>query len=116
MRMSQILSEEINFKCCNSPYNLSPPPSPTHNKTYNPVLEGLKSLSIYQQLRSFLLLCKILYHFKSLTPSKSVPPKNKIQILIYGLIHLNPCVLTLPVLEYVLLCVAQREGGYVVPP
>ena len=33
----------------------------------------LKCLAIYQQLWSFLLLCKILCHYKSQTPSKSMP-------------------------------------------
>ena len=37
----------------------------------------LKSLTIYQQLWSFLVLCKILSHYKSLAPSKSMPQKRK---------------------------------------
>ena len=36
----------------------------------------LKSLTIYQQLCSFLLLCKFLCHYMSLTPSKSMPQKS----------------------------------------
>ena len=34
------------------------------------------TLITYQQLCSLLLLCKILSHFKSLTPSKSMPQKR----------------------------------------
>ena len=36
----------------------------------------LKSWTIYQQLWSFLVLCKILCHYKSLAPSKSMPQKR----------------------------------------
>ena len=35
--------------------------------------DRLKSLTIHQQLWSILLLCKILCHYKSLTPLKSMP-------------------------------------------
>ena len=36
----------------------------------------LKSLTIHQQTWSFLHLCKLLRHYKSLTPSKSMPQKS----------------------------------------
>ena len=36
----------------------------------------LKSCTIYQQLWSFLVLCKILCHYKSLMPSKLMPQKR----------------------------------------
>ena len=35
-----------------------------------------KSLTIYQQLWSYLLLCKVSDHYKSLMPSKSMPQKS----------------------------------------
>ena len=38
--------------------------------------QSWKSLTIYQQLWSFLVLCKILWHYKSLAPSKSMPQKR----------------------------------------
>ena len=53
-------------------------------------------LTIYQQ-RSFLLLCKILCHYKSLTPSKSMPKKSnhdfKGKYPYFGRVHSNPCTL-----------------------
>ena len=39
-------------------------------------IEALKSLTIHQQLRSFLLLCEILRHYKYLTPPKAMPPTS----------------------------------------
>ena len=38
-------------------------------------IKSLKSWTIHQQLWSLLVLCKILSHFKALTPSKSMPRK-----------------------------------------
>ena len=40
------------------------------------LFEEFNHLTIYQQIRSFLVLCKILCHFKSVTPSKSMPQKS----------------------------------------
>ena len=57
----------------------------------------LKSLNIHQQIWSFLLLCKISRHHRSLTPSKSMS-KTAIMILrkniiMFVLVQLNPCIL-----------------------
>ena len=66
----------------------TPPPL----KPYEMSSQILKSLTLYhQQLRLFLILCKILFCLKSWMPSKSMP-KRKIMILrknilIFGWVH-----------------------------
>ena len=44
--------------------------------TFGHFCRSLKSWTIHQQLWSILVLCKILHHYKSLTPSKSMPQKR----------------------------------------
>ena len=49
---------------------------PVRGKIFILSFFSLKSLNIYQQQRYFLLHCKISCHYKSLTPSKSMPQKS----------------------------------------
>ena len=74
----------------------------------------LKSLTIHQEIWSFLPLCTISRHCKSLTPSKSMAQKSnhdvkEKNIIMYVRVQPNPCLLIKDILtKNYFFCVRQR--------